>query len=157
MDRTDLEILRNFEQVWQRVQKDKAGQTETNHQELEALMDGLADCWQSSRKLAYHTCGTQKIRLMRLSERIKKQYDCLQLHYFLKKGDIHFCKPMSDFASYTPYNLRKLWLSTVKNEELLKNCILHENDEVIAGLEEMKTEFSDQKMEIEQLIGELLQ
>lgn len=157
MDQTDLEILRNFEQVWQRVQKEKTQQTENDDQALEALLDGLGSWWLSSRKLACLTCGTQKNCLMELSNRMKKQYDRLQLHYFLKKGDIYFCNSTWNFASYTPYNLRKLWLSIVENEKFLKKCMLNEGEEVMTMFEDMKKELSAQKIELELLIGTLLQ
>lgn len=157
MEQTDLEVLSRFEEVWQRVQQGKpAQQTQPEHGGVEMLMDRLHYQWCGFRQLAACTCGTEKHRLLGLAEGIKKQFLRLQLEYFLKKGDIYITGDSPNFASYTPYNLRKLWQSTVENVETMKKCNLNDDVCFVAESSEMEELFRQQKREIETLICMLL-
>lgn len=156
MGSTDFEVLSHFEEVWQRVQRGQTERKESREAALEALMDGLHFQWSGTRQLAKCTCGAEKRCMQELSERIKKQFYVLQLYYFLKTGDIYHSSVSPNFASYTPYNLRKLWQSTVENAETLKNCNLNDDLDLVAELREMEEEIERQKMEIKELIGRLL-
>lgn len=157
MEQRDLEVLSRFEEVWQRVQHGRGEETEREYRDVEAVMDGLHYRWKGCRQLAFCTCGREKARLLTLSEEIKKQLLRLQLHYYLETGDIHCSDTLSNFASYTPCNLRKLWQSTVENEEMIKKCNLNGNLRLVAELQSMDAEFHRQKAELEALIGALLQ
>lgn len=156
MEQHDLEVLSRFEEVWRRVQQKEPEEKETADHVLEPLIDGLVYQWRGCRRLAACTCGTEKARLLALSDRIKKQIRTLQLQYFLKEGDVYFSEADPNFASYTPYNLRKLWQSTVKNAERIKTCNLNGNSDLVAELQGMDTEMQSQKSELEALISGLL-
>lgn len=156
MEQRDLEVLSRFEEVWQRVQHGKEETTEPTYEDVKALMDGLHYQWKGCRQLAFCTCGREKARLLALSERIKKQFSALQLQYYLETGDIHCSGVSPNFASYTPYNLRKLWQSTVENEGRIKKCNLNGNLHLVAEMEAMDAQFSCQKTELEAMIGALL-
>ena len=157
MNQTDLEVLSRFEEVWRRVQRSSAVSAEERDTGIKELMDSLCYQWNGCRQLAMCACGREKTCLLSLSEQIKKQYRLLQLHYFLKEGDAYFSDASPDFASYTPYNLRKLWQSTVENEEWLKKCNLKGEGLFVAEPEQMKAEAEYRKKVLEGLIGRLLQ
>lgn len=156
MGSTDFEVLSHFEEVWLRVQHGQTERKDSREAALEALMDGLHFQWSGTRQLAKCTCGAEKRCMQELSERIKKQFYVLQLYYFLKTGDIYHSSVSPNFASYTPYNLRKLWQSTVENEERIKKCNLNGNLHPVAEIEAVDAQFRRQKTELEALIGALL-
>lgn len=156
MEQRDLEILSRFEEVWQRVQRNVPETHDTADHTFEGLMDGLHYCWSGCRQLAACTRGREKTCLLSLSRRIKEQFQVLQLWYYLGKGDIYCSDASPNFASYTPYNLRKLWQSTVENAEMMKKCNLNGNPDFVAELQVMDAEFQCQKSELEALIGALL-
>lgn len=156
MEQRELEVLSRFEEVWQRVQHGRKETTETTHEDIEAIMDGLHYQWKGCRQLASCTCGREKARLLSLSEEIRKQFLDFQLQYYLETGDIHCSDASPNFASYTPYNLRKLWQSTVENEERIKKCNLNGNLHPVAEIEAVDAQFRRQKTELEALIGALL-
>ena len=157
MDREDIEILSRFETVWQRVQREQNVPTEADDGGIEAVLNGLHYRWHGARQLAMCTCGWEKNRLLRLSDQIKKQFQTLQLRYFLKEGDLFMASARPNFASYTPYNLRKLWQSTVENAESVRNCNLKGDAVFVAELLAIEEAFQHQKEELELLIGRLLQ
>lgn len=156
MEQRDLEVLSRFEEVWQRVQHGKEETTKPTHEDIEAVMDGLHYQWKGCRQLAFCACGREKARLLALSEGIKKQFLGLQLQYYLETGDIHCSETSPNFASYTPCNLRKLWQSTVENEERIKKCNLNGNLHLVAKIQAMDAQLRRQKSELEALLGALL-
>ena len=81
----------------------------------------------------------------------------IQRYYFLKTGDVYFADATANFASYTPYNLRKLWQITVENGEMLKKCNLNDDAVFVADFLAMERSFQFQKTELEALVGRLLQ
>lgn len=122
MNQTDLEVLSRFEEVWRRVQRSSAVSAEERDTGIKELMDSLCYQWNGCRQLAMCACGREKTCLLSLSEQIKKQYRLLQLHYFLKEGDVYFSDASPNFASYTPYNLRKLYKNAVNIAGLLQKA-----------------------------------
>lgn len=156
MEQTDLEVLSQFEAVWQRVQRSNQVSEENSMGDMQMLMDALYDRMCGCSQLAKFSCGTSKKRLMEMSQQLRRRYANLQLWCFLESGDIHFANETTKFASCTPYNLRKLWQSTVKNMEMIEKCSLNEDAKLVAEFQEMKQEFEQQKQVLEEIIGQFL-
>ena len=158
MTQTELEALSHFEAVWQRVQKEKQQMSQSDEMlVLEEWMTQLYSYMCLCGQLAQVACGEARKRLFRMYCQVKKRYAGLQLRWFLVTGDIHFASCEMNFASYTPYNLRKLWQSNVKNMELAEKCNLKDDLELAAEIQALKSELLQQKAGLEQLIAKCLQ
>ena len=157
MNQTELEALSHFDAVWQRVQKEKQQTSQDAMVDLEEWMTQLYSYLCGCFQLAQMACGEVRNRLFGMHRRMKKRYAALQLWYFLETGDIHFASCDVRFASYTPYNLRKLWQSNVKNTEMAEKCNLNDDLKLAAEIQALKSELLQQKVLLEQLIGSCLQ
>lgn len=156
MESADLIGLMNFEAVWQRVQNEKADTKIESAKQLERLIELTYERMCGSKRLAQLTCGGERKRLMQLSECLKKRYVRWQLLCFLMTGEVHFASCDANFASYTPYNLRKLWQSTVENAELIEKCNFPENMNFLAELDRSREELACERKLLEDLITRLL-
>ena len=156
MKQPDIGALSRFEAVWQRVQNEKTLPQKTEIRNMEALMDGIYDRMTGCRSLAEQADGCAGKRMTELCEQLGRRYSRLQLLYFLETGDVYFARCTTKFASYTPYNLRKLWQTTVENQKMLESCELNGNEEIIAEIHLMKVEFEEQKKQLEAMIEALL-
>lgn len=157
MEQRDLAVLSRFEEVWRRVQHGKEDPMECGCGDIEAVMDGLCKQWKGCCQLAACTGGKEKICLATLSRRCKELFRTLQLHYYLETGDIYCADASLHFASFTLYNLRKLWQITVENGKRLKKCNLNGDLHLVADFPSMEAELQYQKTELEGLIKGLLQ
>ena len=158
MTQTELEALSHFEAVWQRVQKEKRQMSQSDEMfGLEEWMTQLYSYMCLCGRMAQVAYGEARKCLFRMYCQMKKRYAVLQLRWFLVTGDIHFASCETNFASYTPYNLRKLWQSNVKNMEMAEKCNLKDDLELAAEIQALKSELLQQKAGLEQLIGKCLQ
>ena len=152
----DLTGLSSFETVWQRVQNGKTEEKVAPYADLERLMDGICSLVKDTRRLGELACGEERKCLQEQARRMKKRYDRLQVYLFLMTGDLRFSDHTAKFASYTPYNLRKLWQITVENADLLKKCNLHESEGLVAELQRTEAELVQMRCLLENLMEKLL-
>lgn len=126
MDMTaeDLAVLSRFEAVWERVMTGKTSEPDGQGMELETILQELYALRRGYLSLGCAASGRERACLRALAEETKSLFDGLQTEYFLETGDIFLTMESCDFASYTPYNLRKLWKNAIKLAELLQNSSL---------------------------------
>lgn len=157
MDQQDLNVLSGFEEVWERVQTGGSRGQRDASGELKQPMEQMYSLWDGLRQLADRTVGWQRRRLLMLAERIRKRFARWQLRYFLETGDVYDARSSFRFASYTPYNLRKLWQSAMESEEKLRNSHLKADETFVAEVEALQEEFLLQAKALEELLAQLLQ
>ena len=156
MNQTDLEILSHFEEIWSRVRKGNESISPRSECDVETMMTLLWEYMWGCLRLGQRICGEPRRQLSEMHHQLKKRYARLQLRWFLRTGDIHFAGNEMNFASYTPYNLRKLWQTNVQNTEMAEKCKLHEDMEFAEEIQEMKEEVLRQRAILEDLIGKCL-
>lgn len=120
MNQTDLEILLHFEEIWSRVRKGNESISPRSECDVETMMTLLWEYMWGCLRLGQRICGEPRRQLSEMHHQLKKRYARLQLRWFLRTGDIHFAGNEMIFASYTPYNLRKLCKNAVKLAGLLQ-------------------------------------
>lgn len=123
MTEADLEVLRNFEAVWERVMTGASAEPVPRWAAWEPLLQSVYEHWQNCQMMSRRTAGMEKYCLHRLAEETKEVFNHLQTDYFLETGDIFLTREMRNFASCTPYNLRKLWKNAIKLARDLQNAI----------------------------------
>lgn len=122
MTQEDLEVLAGFGAVWARVSGQHI-ETETEPKlSWEELLRALHDYWAGCRELANCAAGTHRRRLMELAGEAKSLFQTVQTEYFLDRGDVFVSVNEKSFASYTPYNLRKLYKNAVNIAGLLQKA-----------------------------------
>lgn len=122
MTEADLEVLSRFESVWERVLSGNAPEAAPRWEAWEPLLQGVYDHACCCRMLSRRTAGREKERLISLAREAKRVLGELQTVYFLETGDIFLTKENCNFASYTPYNLRKLWKNAINLAGDLQNA-----------------------------------
>ena len=120
MTDADLEVLSRFEVVWERVLSGKAAESASPYTSWEPVLQGLWELERGYEALSRRAAGREKQRLQCLAAETRAMFDGLHTAYFLETGDIFLTKDVCDFASYIPYNLRKLWKNAVNLAELLQ-------------------------------------
>ena len=118
----DLAVLAGFDAVWQRVLLGKSDAEQDNGQQWAELMQGMYDQWQGLRCVAQCACGSVRHRLFCLCAEARRSFCALQTACFLDTGDIFVTAETCNFASCTPYNLRKLYKSAAKLAERLQKA-----------------------------------
>lgn len=122
MTEADLEVLSRFETVWARVMTGKRSERASQTTQWESLLQGVYAQWRGCRALGRRASGAEQRRMLALAREAGSLYHRLETEYFLKTGDIFITSDGPDFASYTPYNLRKLWNHATKLAESLQNA-----------------------------------
>ena len=122
MTEADLMGLEAFESVWARVQAGKAEVSPEGQSSLEPVLQGLYDLWRGYTAVGAAASGRMRRCLRSLGTETRSMFRELQTGYFLEKGDIFIPSETTNFASCTPYNLRKLWKNAINLAERLQNA-----------------------------------
>ncbi len=153
MTQEDLDVLAGFGAVWERVSGERIDSPPVSCVTWEDVLDGLYRHFHGCRGLAAGAVGEPRRRLMRLSAETKRLLRRLETEYYLETGDIFISVNEESFASYTPYNLRKLCKNAVNLAGLLQKGA--ENRELSVG-DAWKT-VSDHAQVLKSLLGACLQ
>lgn len=127
MREEDLAVLAGFDAVWQRVMLGKSCSEEGGQQQWSELLQGMYDQWQGLKCMAQCACGVGRHTLYCLCTEARRSFCALQTACFLDTGDIFVTAATCNFASYTPYNLRKLYQNAEKLAGLLQNASMKED------------------------------
>ena len=122
MTKEDLEVLANFGAVWERVSGASLGEAERQGDTWAELLQGLEQHWQGCRQLSVLAVGSHGKRLQKLAREAERLFRRVQTERFLEAGDLVYGGENLIFASYTPYNFRKLCKSAVKLAEHLQKA-----------------------------------
>ncbi|MBR4078184.1 MAG: hypothetical protein IKK17_06230 [Oscillospiraceae bacterium] len=153
MTQEDLAVLGNFGTVWERVSGQRV---ETAHEPSVSwteLLGELERYWQGCRKLAALAQGSHRSRLMRLAAEARKALSMARTECFLDTGDVCCGELVCNFASYTPYNLRKLCKNAVNLAGLLQKA----NGEGCLPVEDARKCITDHERVLKELLRECLQ
>ena len=120
MTQEDLAVLAGFGAVWERVSGQRLEAPPAPSVAWEDVLDGLYEYWKDCGSLAARAVGGCRMRLLCLAAEAKEAFRRLQTEYFLETGDVFVAAVVCNFASYTPYNLRKLCKNAVKLAGLLQ-------------------------------------
>ena len=149
----DLAVLAGFDAVWQRVLLGKSDAEEGDGTQWSELLQGMYDQWQGLRCMAKCACGSARHMLFFLCAEARRSFCALQTACFLDTGDIFVTAETCNFASYTPYNLRKLYQNAEKLAGLLQNASMQED----CALAEAASAIQRQIVCLRRLIGCALQ
>ena len=152
MEKEDLAVLAGFEAVWQRVQQAGGGDKAAARDPRESLLQRLYEQWRGLEALSCRCCGGMKGALCREAAVARYWFGRLQTACFLDGGDIWTPCKTCNFASCTPYNLRKLYQNAEKLAEDLQNARRGEGD-IMAGA---ASAMERQTRQLELLIGRML-
>jgi hypothetical protein len=152
MREEDLAVLAGFDAVWHRVLLGKSGAEEDGQPPWAELLQGMYDQWQGLRCMAKCACGSARFTLFGLCAEARRSFCALQTACFLDTGDIFVTAATCNFASCTPYNLRKLYQNAEKLAEDLQNARRQEGD-IMAGA---ASAMERQTRQLELLIGRML-
>ena len=122
MTQEDLAVLAGFGAVWERVSGQRVEISHEPSVSWAELLGELERYWQGCRKLAALAHGSHRSRLMRLAAEARKVLSMARTECFLDTGDVFHGGLVCDFASYTPYNLRKLCKNAVNLAGLLQKA-----------------------------------
>lgn len=153
MTQEDLAVLAGFDAVWERV---SGQQVEISHKPSVSwaeLIGELERYWQGCRKLAALAQGSHRGRLMRLAAEARKALSMARTECFLDTGDVCCGGFVCDFASYTPYNLRKLYQDAVNLARLLQKA----KEEGCLPVEDAGKCITDHERVLKELLRECLQ
>ena len=123
----DLAVLAGFDHVWQRVQSGKQQTVTASDDCPRELMQGMYDQWKWLGELAKCSCGEVRDTLSCLCAQTHRCFRELQTACFLDTGDVFVTTQTCNFASCTPYNLRKLYQNAEKLAGLLQNASMKED------------------------------
>ena len=137
MREEDLAVLAEFDAVWQRVQHGKQPERETA-MDWGDLLRGMYDQWKWLGDLARCSCGEVKYTLSRLAAQAHRCFSDLQTACFLDTGDVFTACETCNFASCTPYNLRKLYQNAEKLAGLLQNASMHDDCALVSAASAME-------------------
>lgn len=152
MTQEDLAVLAGFEAVWERVSGQPLEKNREPSVSWAELLEELERYWQGCRKLAALAHGSHRCRLERLTAEARKALSMARTECFLETGDICHGKLVCDFASYTPYNLRKLCKNAVKLAGLLQKA----KEEGCLPVEDAGKCITDHERVLKGLLGECL-
>ena len=153
MREADLAVLAGFDAVWQRVQQGKSNAEENRQMQWGELLQGMYDQWKWLGDLAKCSSGEVRQMLLSLRAEARRCFCGLQTACFLDTGDIFVTAETCNFASCTPYNLRKLYQNAEKLAGLLQNASMQEDCAIIFAASAMER----QKLCLRQLISRALQ
>ena len=122
MTEEDLAVLANFAAVWQRVSGERVLLPAGGKLTWEEILQELQDYCHGCSQLAHFACGSHRKCLQRLATEAKGVFCRAQTEWFLQDGDLVYGVQEGIFASYTPYNLRKLYKSAAKLAERLQKA-----------------------------------
>ena len=122
MTQEDLAVLAGFDAVWERVSGQPLEKVHEPSVSWTELLGELERYWQGCRKLAALAHGSHRSRLMRLAAEARKALSMARTECFLDTGDVFHGELVCNFASYTPYNLRKLCKNAVNLAGLLQKA-----------------------------------
>ena len=149
----DLAVLAGFDAVWQRVLLGKSDAEEDGQLPWAELLQGMYDQWQGLRCVAKCACGSARHTLFCLCAETRRSFCALQTACFLDTGDIFVTAETCNFASCTPYNLRKLYQNAEKLAGLLQNASMQGD----CAIEEAASAIQRQIVCLRRLIGCALQ
>ena len=141
MTQADLEVLSGFADVWERVSGQRLGEVASEAVRWEAVLQGLLDHALGCGGLARYAAGAHRRKLLALAKEAEGIFRRLHTAYFLETGDIFLGETQAEFASYTPYNLRKLCKNAVKLAQCLQkaeregNLPVEDAGEIVMGHE----------------------
>ena len=153
MTQEDLDVLAGFGAVWERVSGERIDAPNASGVTWEELLQGIYDHWQGCASLGSRAVGVHRTRLLGLAGMARALFRRLQTEYYLETGDVFAAAVVCDFASYTPYNLRKLCKNAVKLAELLQKA---EADGCLP-VGETKNHIVDHEKVIKSLLADCLQ
>ena len=119
MTQEDLDVLAGFGAVWERVSGQRLEQTPTPSVTREEVLQGLYDHWWDCAGLAVWAVGPRKKQLLRMAGEARDLFRRGQTECYLDTGDVFQPVMHGNLASYTPYNLQKLY----KNAMKLADCL----------------------------------
>ena len=122
MTEEDLRVLQSFGAVWERVSGERIACEDEQSVTWQQLLQGVFDHWRDCAGLAKCAHGRQRRTLLCMAEAARAIYRELQTEYFLETGDVFISVNGENFASYTPYNLRKTWKNAVELAKLLQRA-----------------------------------
>ena len=127
MREEDLAVLADFDRVWQRVQQEK-GQTEEKPSVCwQELLQGMYDQWKWLGDMTKCSHGEVRDVLNTLCKQARRCFCELQTACFLDTGEVCVTAQTCNFASCTPYNLRKLYQNAEKLAGLLQNASMQQD------------------------------
>ncbi|MBQ3257570.1 MAG: hypothetical protein IJA67_09170 [Oscillospiraceae bacterium] len=153
MTQEDLEVLAGFGAVWERVSGQHIETEAVSKLSWEELLCALHDYWVGCRELANCAAGTHRRRLLALAGEAKTLFQSMQTEYFLDTGDIFVSVNEKSFASYTAYNLRKLYKNAVNLAELLQKA----EEAGCLPVGDAGSTAARHKAQLKKLLGECLQ
>ena len=119
MTQEDLDVLAGFGAVWERVSGQRLEQTAELAVTREEVLQGLYDHWRDCGGLAVWAAGPERNRLLRMVGEARELFRRGQTECYLATGDVFQPVMHGNLASYTPYNLQKLY----KNAMKLADCL----------------------------------
>ena len=152
MTQEDLAVLAGFDAVWERVSGQVLEKVHEPSVSWTELLGELEGYWKGCRKLAALAHGSHRCRLERLTAEARKALCTARTECFLDTGDICHGELVCDFASYTPYNLRKLCKNAVKLAGLLQKA----KEEGCLPVGDAGKSITDHEWVLKELLGECL-
>ena len=122
MTQEDLAVLAGFDAVWQRVSGQPLEKVHEPSVSWTELIGELERYWQGCRRMSILARGSHRYRLERLTAEARKALSMARTECFLDTGDVFHGEVVCNFASYTPYNLRKLCKNAVNLAGLLQKA-----------------------------------
>ena len=153
MREEDLAVLAGFDAVWQRVLSGKGQTEQTGAVKWEPLLQGMYDQWKQLDGMARCSRGGERDALAHLSEQARSCFCELQTACFLDTGDVFVTAKTCNFASCTPYNLRKLYQDAVNLARLLQRA----KEEGCLPVEDAGKCITDHERVLKELLRECLQ
>ena len=120
MTQADLDVLAGFAEVWERVSGERIPSPQSASVTLGEVLEGLYGHWQGCAALAVWAVGMHRKRLLGLVSEAEALFRRVQTECFLESGDIFQGELVMNFASYTPYNLRKVCKNAMELAERLQ-------------------------------------
>ena len=152
MTQEDLAVLAGFDAVWERVSGQPLEKVHEPSVSWTELLGELERYWQGCRKLTALAHGSHRCRLERLTAEARKALSMARMECFLDTGDVCCGELACNFASYTPYNLRKLYQNAVNLARLLQKA----KEEGCLPVEDAGKCITDHERVLKKLLGECL-
>ena len=152
MTQEDLAVLENFGTVWERVSGQHLERPREDAVTWEMLLGALEAYWRGCGRLSVLARGSHRSRLIRLAAEAREAFGLVQTECFLETGDVFCGGLVCDFASYTPYNLRKLCKNAVKLAGLLQKA----KEEGCLPVGDAGKSITDHERVLKELLGECL-
>ena len=152
MTQEDLAVLAGFDAVWERVSGQHLEKVHEPSVLWTELLGELERYWQGCRRMSILARGRHRYRLERLTAEARKALCMARTECFLDTGDVFHGELVCDFASYTPYNLRKLCKNAVNLAGLLQKA----KEEGCLPVEDAGKCLTDHERVLKELLGECL-